>query len=110
MAEFNDDLGLQQNGWFPSNIPWAEFVGREGPGASDGSMSYTGGNQLIMQILVYIDDMPQAIIDLCGTNTVMSGNTTINRTVPMAHPILPWLYAERITSIKPFQFVKKGAF
>ncbi len=110
MAKFNHDMGLQANGWFPSNIPWAEYVSREGPGAADGAMSYTGGNQLIMNILVYMQDMPQAIVDLLGTNTVLSGAHAINRVIPMAHPIFPWLYAERVTSIKPFQFVKKGPF
>ncbi len=106
-------LILQPNGWFPSNIPWAEYVGAHGPGSPDGAMGYGHGNQLVMHIWVYPEDLQTAIMDLLGINVVPdSTSNQINRQSPMRHPIFEWLYAERVTSIKPHELLdpSKGSF
>jgi hypothetical protein len=93
---------LNQNGWFPSNIAWADFTPRTSPLADEIALSYDGGNQCVKHILIYPQDLYQAIVDLLGSNLFNPGTGFLDRVPPMTHPIFEWLYASRIVSVKEF--------
>lgn len=104
---------LQNNGWFPSGIPWAEAVGFHGDHGPKGSFSYQGNSHMSLSIWVYWEDGIQAVIDLLGTNFYdLSGGSpgVLRRVPPMQHPIMPWMFCTTIIDMTPVAWVKKGIF
>lgn len=101
---------LQANGWFPSGLYWAEYNPRTSPMAGDVAMSYSGGNQATMTILIYPPDVYQAIGDLLGSNIFNQQTGQLDRVPPMKHPVFEWLYASRVVSIKGYVPTTKGTW
>jgi hypothetical protein len=101
-------IQLQSNGFFPSGIPWAQVTPDHSPLADEYALSYVGGNQAVMQIQIYPEDIYQAIEDLLGSNIYNAQTGQLDRAPPMRHPVLEWLYVTRITSIKGWVPDSKG--
>jgi hypothetical protein len=98
---------LVNNGWFPSGIPWAEYISNKSA-TTDSQFSYGAGNQTTMSILVNDADVEQAVADLLGSQE-MDPNVhgQLNRVIPMTHPRFHWMFAERITGAHPIRFTDK---
>jgi hypothetical protein len=98
---------LQVNGWFPSNIPWAEHVGRQADHGPQGSFGTNGESHATMQIQVDFLDGPRALKDLLGTVGFNVASSSLQRTVPMTHPYWPYLYCTHV-AYAPLRFDHKG--
>jgi hypothetical protein len=105
-------ITLINNGWFPSGIPWAEYITEHiPPPGFDGSWSYDGGNHHTIPIIVNWLDQWQAVMDLLGQNLRVEnedGTVSLERIPPMNHPIFTHLYCTKIEGPRPFgKFVQK---
>jgi len=103
-------LRLYANGWFPSGIQWADYNSNHSPMPDDAALSYEGGNQAVKHILIYAENLYDAVFDLVGSNIFNPTTGNLDRTLPMQHPIFNWLYVSRISSIKGFIPSAKSAF
>lgn len=101
---------LQRNGWFPSNIAWAEHVGAHADHGPTGSFDYDDNVAATMQIQVGFGDINIAISDLLGVSRVTRNTVplTLHRDVPMQHPIFPQMYCTKIQSVTPLKYTGKG--
>jgi hypothetical protein len=101
------------NGWLPS-VPWAEYLSQHG-GVQDGAFGYgPAGNSAVLVVLVPFEETVSAIEEILGAVSVEVVSAAaprvvrLNRTLPRQHPHYYWLYAEKITSVKPVHFEEKG--
>src|SRR5215472_5094429 len=93
---------LNDNGWSPSGLPWAEVTPRSGESRSTGSMSYAGGNQQLYSIYVYWSDIMQWVADLLGSNIYNPSTGNLDRQLPMIHPVWDWLRCSRVAGMKGY--------
>ena len=63
------------------------------------------GGRATMKLIIDEPRMEQACKEILGY--AKAGNKKIERTLPIAHPQFPWLYAERISSVEGLEFFAK---
>jgi len=63
------------------------------------------GGRATMKLIIDEPRMEEACKEILGY--AKAGNKKIERTLPVAHPQFPWLYAERISSIEGLEFFAK---
>ena len=102
---------LVGNGWL--SVPWAAYIGQgAGNDGMDGALGHgSSGNQATFAIQVEYDDLPFAMLELLGYYRFDEQATEkyLKRDIPKQHPYFDWLYASRITSIRPMKFTEKAA-
>ena len=92
-------ITLQSNGWSPSTLPWAHFNPRHGPLADETAMSYEGGNQVTMPILIYPQDLYQWISELLGKNIYQTNGDTRAITAVPVNPGLGYAVNDVLTLV-----------
>lgn len=97
---------LQMNGGFLS-VPWAEFVGRDGSHGANWTSGYGPNNRATFEIVVNWEDALQAEIDALGTSYFDPTKGILSRTLPVQHPIKPWMYCMTLVHARPLAWSEK---
>lgn len=75
-----------------------EYVQSTSPGAA--SFAMEGGRAtLLLDVIGPADNLEEAITELLGACKA-KGDGRLERTLPKAHPLFPWLFCERINNIQ----------
>lgn len=95
---------LRMNGWI--NYPWAEYTTRSGV-TREAAFSYEGGCQATFTILINWTDTVPVVLEILGGARYNRTTGNLDRTLPVRHPEFDWLYASKITSVKPMRWDSK---
>ena len=95
---------LRNNGWI--SFPWAEYISRSGA-TREAAFSYEGGCQATLTIKINWTDTVPVVQEILGAAKYNRTTGNLDRTLPVRHPEFDWLYASRITSVKPMKWLDK---
>lgn len=90
----------------PIGSTWYEIIESESP--TQASFSSRNASTIVTTFLVDGTEIVDFVNDVIGTSRLVN-NSHVSRTIPASHPLLPWLYATKITDIKGYSPNGKGS-